>query len=193
MAPPPPLCTAAGAPVPAYAFSRAAAVAAAAAPPARAAAEYVYLTPDSARPRSITRVVDAGVPLRDLPLASVDASATGGGPPAAAALFLKPRAAFAEPLRGGRIVLCDAYGPPTAGRGAALVPAAANARVRLEAVADDASDDEPLVGLTQQWLAVENGVPIGARMGGRRPGRGRGRRLGGRRRPRPPQSAWPGQ
>lgn len=144
-----PAHTAAGADVPLSAFTRTAAAAALAAH-RRRLVEYLYMTSDPI-PRSVTRVVDAGDAA--LPLVRV---ATG----VAAPLFLKPRAAFADPFKGddALIVVCDAHSPPDVASGAAvLAPHPTNTRTVCDAACVGAADEEPLLAVTQQYTIVARG------------------------------------
>lgn len=147
-----PAHTAAGADVPLSAFTRTAAASALAAH-RRRLVEYLYTTSCTSDhvPRSVTRVVDAGDAA--LPLVRV---AIG----TAAPLFLKPRAAFADPFKGDDavIVVCDAHSPPDVASGAAvLAPHPTNTRTVCDAACVGAADEEPLLAVTQQYTIVARG------------------------------------
>jgi hypothetical protein len=174
----------------------------------RVLAEYLYLGGSGTDMRSVTRVVevprgedgaaaaassppDASV-VAALPLIAVDGAATrqagGGGNSNNAALFLKPRSAWLDPLRGGGalLVLCEAYSPPALGGGScdakfvcpstplptpttensthhpALSPHPTNNRAFAERAARAAGREEPLFAVTQQYLLCEgDGTPLG--------------------------------
>ena len=164
----------------------------------RVVAEYLYLGGSGTDMRSVTRVVevprgahgaaaapDASV-VAALPLIAVDGAATrqGGGGNHCSALFLKPRSAWLDPLRGGGalLVLCEAYSPPALGSEAAknakvssnspnstsskphpaLSPHPTNTRAFAERAARAAGSEEPLFAVTQQYLLCEgDGKPLG--------------------------------
>ena len=179
----------------------------------RVVAEYLYLGGSGTDMRSVTRVVE--VPLGGaqqhgsaaaataagpdvsvvaaLPLIAVDGAATRqgglGGANHCSALFLKPRRAWLDPMRGGGalLVLCEAYSPPAALGEAAkttkfsstpknspqpistskhpaapLSPHPTNNRAFAERAARAAGLEEPLFAVTQQYLLCEgDGRPLG--------------------------------
>ena len=175
----------------------------------RVVAEYLYLGGSGTDLRSVTRVVEvpggtaaaaaataaggtAAVVASSLPLIAVDGAATrqgsSGGQSSCSALFLKPRSAWLDPLRGGGalLVLCEAYSPPEAlgggggeGKDAAaaarfstqqpkqhhhpaLSPHPTNNRAFAERAARAAAGEEPLFAVTQQYLLCEvDGRPLG--------------------------------
>jgi len=115
----------------------------------RVVAEYLYLGGSGTDMRSVTRIVEvtrggtpgsssaaaapvAAAAVAALPLIAVDGAATRQGGAAGnhcSALFLKPRSAWLDPLRGGgaMLVLCEAYSPPAAlGEAAAKTAARAS-------------------------------------------------------------------
>lgn len=185
-------------------------------PTHRVVAEYLYLGGSGTDMRSVTRVVE--VPRRGahggaaaaaappdasivaaLPLIAVDGAATrqgGGGGSHCSALFLKPRSAWLDPLRGGGalLVLCEAYSPPALGSDAAaksakfsssqanstskphhhpaLSPHPTNNRAFAERAARAAASEEPLFAVTQQYLLCEgDGRPLGEWSAGEEGGR----------------------
>lgn len=182
-------------------------------PTHRVVAEYLYLGGSGTDMRSVTRVVEVprggahggaaavGPPdasiVTALPLIAVDGAATrqggGGGNNHCSALFLKPRSAWLDPLRGGGalLVLCEAYSPPALGSDAAaknakflpsnltskphhpaLSPHPTNNRAFAERAARAAASEEPLFAVTQQYLLCEgDGRPLGEwSAGGKRDG-----------------------
>lgn len=167
-------------------------------PSHRVVAEYLYLGGSGTDMRSVTRVVEVprgahgGSPeaspeaiVAALPLIAVDGAATRQGAGGhCSALFLKPRSAWLDPLRGGGalLVLCEAYSPPALGSGdardgkfspstkspsnkhphPALSPHPTNNRAFAERAARAAVRDEPLFAVTQQYLLCEgDGRPLG--------------------------------
>ena len=187
----------------------------------RVVAEYLYLGGSGTDMRSVTRVVEVprgalGAAARPdpsvvaaLPLIAVDGAATrqgglGGGSNHCSALFLKPRSAWLDPLRGGGalLVLCEAYSPPALGpevakkcspnspistqqpnssssrklHPAALSPHPTNNRAFAERAARAAASEEPLFAVTQQYLLCEgDGRPLGEWSAGGREGKERER------------------
>ena len=164
----------------------------------RVVTEYLYLGGSGTDMRSVTRVVEvpcgedaaAAALVAALPLIATDGAATRQGGAAGthcSALFLKPRSAWLDPLRGGGalLVLCEAYSPPEAlssslksvlpilttppsnssenpAPAAPLSPHPTNNRAFAERAARAAAREEPLFAVTQQYLLCEgNGRPLG--------------------------------
>ncbi|KAL6767374.1 Glutamine synthetase cytosolic isozyme [Auxenochlorella protothecoides] len=124
-------------------------------------AEYVWIGGTGEDLRSKTRVLDS-VPksAADLPDWNYDGSSTGQAPGDDSEVYLKPRAIYRDPFRGGDniIVLTDAYEPPRVQPDGSVkppVPIPTNTRAACAEVMEKAASHEPWFGIEQEYTVLD--------------------------------------
>lgn len=139
-------------------------------------AEYVWLggSSDVFDIRSKGRTLDtAPSSPDDLPIWNYDGSSTEQAPGSDSEVFIKPRAIFKDPFRGGDniLVMCDTYVPPQPGDTEPLgPPLPTNARHKAAAIMADpkAVAEKPWFGIEQEYTLFDAATdwPLGWPKGG---------------------------
>ncbi|KAK9814059.1 hypothetical protein WJX72_000155 [[Myrmecia] bisecta] len=132
-------------------------------------AEYVWLGGTGADLHSKTKVLNfKPEAVEQLPTWHYDGSTTGQAPDGCGIVYLKPRAVFPDPFRGGEhiLVLCDTFSPPVVegdGLVADMMPHATNNRAPCERAMQQAAGSDPVFSVEQQYTLLDpsSGWPVG--------------------------------
>ena len=125
-------------------------------------AEYIWIGGTGEDLRSKTKVLSK-LPSSpsDLPDWNYDGSSTGQAPGEDSEVYLKARAIYRDPFRGGDniLVMADAYEPPRVlpdGTVKEPVPLPTNTRHACADVMDKAKDQEPWFGIEQEYTVLDS-------------------------------------
>ncbi|KAK9832481.1 hypothetical protein WJX81_000192 [Elliptochloris bilobata] len=132
-------------------------------------AEYIFVGGNGSDLHSKSRVLDAKPKsVEELRPWHFDGSQTGQAPASSSAVYLRPRAIYPDPVRGGDhiLVLCDTYTPPTveSDSGAQQMQLhPSNNRAPCERVMRAAASSAPVFSCEQQYslLDPKTGWPVG--------------------------------